>query len=233
MKDREKVKGEREKEGIPSSFLFNLSSQTVWRSFFALGVIVVSLFASSWFFLPVTNVVVTGNKNLDAKEVARLAGVARGQPWLWVSVARAGNLAREPWVRQAKIIKKFPNTVEIQLLERVPLATWKHEGRLEVIAEDGMVLPTGTAKLRLEGESQARFPEALLVARTARDMGAERVKFDSNGFVVGWKSGEVWSESHDSLLKYGESVRMMVMQSKTASSSTKRVNVYSWGVSVQ
>ncbi len=212
----------------PSSFLLSPSSRVVWRGFFALGVIVFALFASSWFFLPVDKVLVSGSKNLDAKEVARMAGVARGNPWLWVSTARAAALEREPWVRKASIVKKFPDTVTIQLEERVPLAMWKRAGKFEVIAEDGTVLPTASAKLTLEGESQARFAEALTVARIARDMGAKRVKFDTNGFSVGFANAEIWVESFESLMKYGESVRMMVMQSRT-----KRVNVYSWGVSAQ
>ncbi|MEY4531647.1 MAG: hypothetical protein RLZZ156_2368, partial [Deinococcota bacterium] len=130
----------------------------------------------------------------------------------------------------------FPGTVTIELVERVPLAVWKRLGQSDVIAEDGVILPTGSAKLVLEGESQKYFAQALLVARTAKEMGAVRVKFDSNGFLVVFKNAEIWAQTHDSLLKYGESVRMMVMQSQSAlirQSQTKRVNVYSWGVSVQ
>ena len=219
--------------------------QTVWRSFFAFFVIIAVLFASSWFFFPVDKVLVSGTKNLNPKDVAQMAGVARGNPWLWVSKARAVALERESWVQKAKLIKTFPDTVTIQLVERVPLAVWKRFGKSDVIAEDGVVLPTGTAKLILEGEAQKQFAQALLVARTAKEMGAVRVKFDSNGFLVILPNAEIWAQTHDSLLKYGESVRMMVMQSQSAmvqqsqsvsqaqSSRTKRVNVYSWGVSVQ
>jgi cell division protein FtsQ len=207
--------------------------QTVWRSFFALGVIIAVLFASSWFFFPVDKVLVSGTKNLNPKDVAQMAGVSRGNPWLWVSKARASALEREPWVQRAKLVKTFPGLVTIELVERVPLAIWKRFGKSDVIAEDGTVLPTGTAKLVLEGESQNQFEQALLVARTAREMGAARVKFDSNGFLVVFQNAEIWVQTHDSLLKYGESVRMMVMQSRNQSSQTKRVNVYSWGVSVQ
>ena len=215
--------------------------QTVWRSFFAFFVITAVLFASSWFFFPVDKVLVSGTKNLNPKEVAQMAGVARGNPWLWVSKVRAAALEREPWVQKAKLVKTFPGTVTIQLVERLPLAVWKRLGKSDVIAEDGVILPTGTAKLVLEGESQKQFAQALLVARTAKEMGAVRVKFDSNGFLVVFQNAEIWAQTHDSLLKYGESVRMMVMQSQSAmvrqsqtrSSKTKRVNVYSWGVSVQ
>ncbi len=208
--------------------MINPNKQTVWRSFFALGVIVVVLFASSWFFFPVDQVLVSGTKNLAAKEVAQMAGVARGNPWLWVSTARAAALEREPWVLRASIVKRFPGQVTIRLVERLPLATWKQSGKTVVIAEDGTVLPNAKAALVLEGESQARFAESLLVARTAKDMGATRVKFDSNGFLVIFKTGQVWAQTHDSLLKHGESVRMMVMQSRG-----QQVNVYTWGVSVQ
>ena len=210
--------------------------QTVWRSFFAFFVITAVLFASSWFFFPVDKVLVSGTKNLNSKDVAQMAGVARGNPWLWVSKVRAAALEREPWVQKAKVVKTFPGTVTIELVERVPLAVWKRLGQSDVIADDGVILPTATARLVLEGESQKYFAQALLVARTAKEMGAVRVKFDSNGFLVVFKNAEIWAQTHDNLLKYGESVRMMVMQSQSAlirQSQTKRVNVYSWGVSVQ
>jgi cell division protein FtsQ len=218
--------------------------QTIWRSFFALGVIIAVLFASSWFFFPVDKVLVSGTKNLEAQVVAQMAGVSRGNPWLWVSKARAMALEREPWVKQAKLVKTFPGTVTIQLVERVPLAVWKRLGKSDVIAEDGVILPTGKALLVLEGDGEEQFEQALLVARTAKQMGAIRVKFDSNGFLMVLPNAEIWVQTHKSLLKYGESVRMMVMQPQSAmvkqpqsarlkQSQTKRVNVYSWGVSVQ
>ncbi|MFN3265380.1 MAG: cell division protein FtsQ/DivIB [Deinococcales bacterium] len=210
--------------------------QTIWRTFAVLGIVVFALFASSWVFFPVKQVLISGSKQLNPKEVARLAGVSRGNPWLWVGAARAAKLSTEPWVQSAKIVKTFPDTVTIQLTERVPLATWRHAEKTQVIAEDGTVLPGANAKLKLEGQIKERetaagkkyFSEMLSAVRAARDMGAERVKFDSNGYVISFKQSEIWAANLESLLKYGESVRMMVMQQKA-----KRINVYSWGVSLQ
>ncbi len=203
-----------------------IARHSVWRAFFALGVIVVSLFASSWFFFPVSKVNVSGTKNLKAKEVARMAGVAPGNPWLWVSTVRAGELEQNPLVRSAKIIKRFPGVVEIKLEERTPLAVWKRGGVLQqTLAEDGTVLPTMTAKLILEGELTSRLPEALLVARVAQDLGAKRVKFDASGFWLDFGGG-LWVDSYASLLKYGRNVKMLVQRSPKT-----KVNVYDWGVS--
>jgi hypothetical protein len=199
--------------------------QTIWRSFFALGVIVVSLFASSWFFFPVSKVNVSGTKTLKPKDVAQMAGVAPGNPWLWVSNVRAGELERNPLIRRAEIVKRFPGVVEIKLEERVPLAVWKRGEVLQTLAEDGTVLPTMTAKLILEGELNSRLPEALLVARVAKDLQAKRVKFDATGFWLDFGGG-LWVDSYASLLKYGRNVKMLVQRSP----STK-VNVYDWGVS--
>jgi cell division protein FtsQ len=197
----------------------------IWRTFFALSVIVVSLFASSWFFFPVSTVNVSGTKNLKPKEVAKMAGVAPGNPWLWVSAARAGELEQNPLVRRAEIVKRFPGVVEIKLQERAPLAVWKRGGVLQTLAEDGTVLPTMNAKLILEGELTSRLPEALLVARVAKDLGAQRVKFDASGFWLEFGGG-LWVDSYASLLKYGRNVKMLVERSPKT-----KVNVYDWGVS--
>jgi cell division protein FtsQ len=205
-------------------------NRNVRRGLFAFGVIVCSLFASSWFFFPVWGVSVSGTKFLKPKEVARMSGVLPGNPWLWASSARAGALEMNPWVRQARILKRFPGRIEIRIEERQPLAAYKRaDGSLIVLSRDGVELPGAKSPgLLLEGFDALALPEALRVAELAGQLGAQKLRFTPQGFLMRVGKTEVWSDSYDSLLKYGGSVKMFGMNRVGA-----RVNVYPWGVSVQ
>ena len=205
-------------------------NRNIRRGLFAFGVIVVSLFASSWFFFPVWSVSVSGTKFLKPKEIARMSGVLPGNPWLWASSARAGALVQNPWVREAQITKRFPGKVEIRITERTPLAAYKRaDGSLVVLSSDGVELPGATLPgLMLEGFDKLALPEALRVAALAKQLGAERLRFTPQGFLMRVGEISVWSDSYASLLKYGGSVKMLGMNRAGA-----RVNVYPWGVSVQ
>jgi cell division protein FtsQ len=197
---------------------------------FACFVILASLFASSWFFFPVSSVAVSGTKFLKPKEVARMSGVLPGNPWLWASTARAGALEASPWVREARIVKRFPGSVEIKIVERTPLAAYmRTDGSIIVLASDGVELPGAPRPaLTLEGFDALALPEALKVAGLAAQLGAARLRFTPQGFLMRVGDTQVWSDSYASLLKYGGSVKMLAMDRAGA-----RVNVYPWGVSVQ
>jgi cell division protein FtsQ len=205
-------------------------NRNIRRGIFAFGVIVVSLLASSWFFFPVWSVSVSGTKFLKPKEIARMSGVLPGNPWLWASSARAGALVANPWVREAQIEKRFPGKIEIRITERTPLAAYKRaDGSLVVLSGDGVELPGAAMPgLMLEGFDKLALPEALRVAALAKQLGAERLRFTPQGFLMRVGGISVWSDSYDSLLKYGGSVKMLGMNRAGA-----RVNVYPWGVSVQ
>lgn len=206
-------------------------NRSVRRGLFAFFVITVSLLSSSWFFFPVSSVAVSGTRFLKSKEVARMSGVLPGNPWLWVSNARAGALHDSPWVAAARIVKIFPGRIEIKITERTPLAAYKRsDGSLIVLSSDGVELP-GAAPLpalMLEGFDALALPEALKVAGLAKQLGAAGVRFTPQGFLMRVGDTQVWSDSYASLLKYGGSVKMLAMKQAGA-----RVNVYPWGVSVQ
>ncbi len=47
-----------------------------------------------------------------------------------------------PWVADASVARRLPDTLVIDVVERKPLAIWQHRGRLGVIDRDGHVLDT-------------------------------------------------------------------------------------------
>ena len=205
-------------------------NRSIRRGLFAFFVITVSLLSSSWFFFPVASVAVSGTRFLKPKEVAQMSGVLPGNPWLWASSARAGALSDNPWVASARIVKFFPGRIEIKITERTPLAAYKRsDGSLVVLASDGVELPGAPLPaLMLEGFDALALPEALKVAGLAKQLGAVRLRFTPQGFLMRVGDTRVWSDSYASLLKYGGSVKILAMNR-----AGERVNVYPWGVSVQ
>lgn len=80
--------------------------------------------------------VVTGELHRAAAE----AGGAKA-PQALVSVAEIRrNLLAYGWVKDARVSRRLPDTLVIDIVERTPAALWQNEGRLALIDADGVVL---------------------------------------------------------------------------------------------
>jgi cell division protein FtsQ len=121
------------------------------RMWWAIGVSLVLLLAvgtlavlaSSWF--SVDRVIVQGGTYTEARngdELALVVESLRGEPVLLVDTIDAEQrLEAIAWVERAFVTTRFPDTVLIDLRERVPLATFAGaDGRYRVIDRDGRVL---------------------------------------------------------------------------------------------
>ncbi|WP_395612802.1 cell division protein FtsQ/DivIB [Allosphingosinicella sp.] len=76
-----------------------------------------------------------------------------------------------PWIREARVSRRLPDTIVVDVIERVPVAVWQQNGRFSLIDADGVVLePVGAAMpelVRLIGpDANRRFAQltALLEA---------------------------------------------------------------------
>jgi cell division protein FtsQ len=58
------------------------------------------------------------------------------------------------WVKQAQVIRKLPDRLEVSIVERKPFAIWQHNGRLAIIDAQG---------LELTGQGVDRFADLPLV----------------------------------------------------------------------
>jgi cell division protein FtsQ len=58
------------------------------------------------------------------------------------------------WVKQAQVIRKLPDRLEVSIAERTPFAIWQHRGRLAIIDAQG---------LELTGQGVERFADLPLV----------------------------------------------------------------------
>jgi len=86
-------------------------------------------------------VLVVGRVETPADEILAALDVRRGSPLLAFSPAAARErLLALGWVRDARVERRFPNVVYVQLEERHPAAIWQNAGRLSVVDETGAVI---------------------------------------------------------------------------------------------
>lgn len=125
--------------------------------------------------LVVTDIQVEGRHTTDAATILSALDARYGTPILAVSPARAKRqLEALPWVRSASIERRLPGTIAVDLVERRPLAVWQHDGKQELIGQDGTVIPVPDlsrfAKLpTVVGDDQARHGAAQLLALLASE----------------------------------------------------------------
>jgi cell division protein FtsQ len=119
--------------------------------------------------LTVTNIEVQGRTTTDAATILAALDAHAGTPILAVDPSRAKQqLEALPWVRSAAIERRFPGTIYVHLVERKPLAVWQHDGKQELIDQDGTVIPVTDlsrfAKLpTVVGDDRARHGAAQLL----------------------------------------------------------------------
>ena len=88
--------------------------------------------------LTVESVQVEGRQRADKQAILAALSVSRGTPILAVDLdAAKTRLETVPWVRNASIERLLPDTLYIRLTERAPLALWQHQGKFDLVDQDG------------------------------------------------------------------------------------------------
>lgn len=91
--------------------------------------------------LAVGNVQVEGRERADREAVLNALAVARGMPILAVDPAQAKRrLESIPWIRSASVERRLPDTLQVRVVERQPLAFWQRHGKLVLIDREGTVI---------------------------------------------------------------------------------------------
>ncbi len=91
--------------------------------------------------LSVQDVQVVGREKAAPADILNALAVQRGTPILAFDphVARA-SLEQIPWVREARVERRLPNTIAVAIVEREPMALWQQERQMRLIDADGVVL---------------------------------------------------------------------------------------------
>jgi cell division septal protein FtsQ len=90
----------------------------------------------------VEHVVVHGLRAVPESEILELAGVAVGAPLYSVSTSATVKRVRaHPWIRFAHAKRRLPDTVEIHVVEREPVAALRGSELLMITADSMVVAP--------------------------------------------------------------------------------------------
>jgi cell division protein FtsQ len=89
----------------------------------------------------ISTVAINGRRQLNQDEVLAIGGVNGRSSLLFLDAATVRDkLKANPWIADATILKLYPGRLQIDIVERTAFALWQQDGRLAVIADDGVVL---------------------------------------------------------------------------------------------
>jgi cell division protein FtsQ len=115
----------------------------------------------------VEKVEVHGTKRMDAKSVYDIALGQVDRSMLNVDLAAVrAEIVRLPWVSDARVSRRLPDTLVVDIVERTPAAVWQHQGRLALIDANGVVL---------EAVSPQAMPDLPLLVGEAANGQADRL----------------------------------------------------------
>jgi cell division protein FtsQ len=78
----------------------------------------------------------------SSADILRAAALAKGAPLFSLDLAAArGRVEQVGWVKSARVIRLFPDSVVISVDERRLLAVWEHGGHVGVIDAAGVIAP--------------------------------------------------------------------------------------------
>lgn len=104
----------------------------------------------------VEDLLLEGRTHADAAFIKALLNVQAGDPLFGVSPKDARQLLEETeWIARARVERRLPGTLYIQLTERIPTALWQEADKLHLVDENGNQIKTD----RLE-----RFAELIMIS---------------------------------------------------------------------
>ncbi|TVV72163.1 cell division protein FtsQ/DivIB [Sphingomonas solaris] len=103
----------------------------------------------------VKRIEITGIDRMDRRQVenASLDQTARAMPLVDLGEIRQ-RLLQQGWVKDARVSRRFPDTLVIDIVERQPAAIWQYQRRLALVDADGRVIE----QVRLEGTPLPDLP---------------------------------------------------------------------------
>jgi len=84
-----------------------------------------------------------GTKHFDQKEIIALFVKDYNKPLYSIDTdKKLEQISKITWVKNAAISKKYPNAINIKISERIPLAYWQNNGKINLIDMDGHIIKT-------------------------------------------------------------------------------------------
>lgn len=114
-----------------------------------------ALAVSAWLGLSVQDILLEGRTSTPREQVVAAVGAKRGDPMIALDIAAMRTrLEAVPWIKSAVVERRYPDTLHVRIVERVPLALWQRGGRLMLVDSEGVVL---------DEENLGRYRDLLMV----------------------------------------------------------------------
>jgi cell division protein FtsQ len=130
----------------------------------------------------VKNILVDGRHYTDTDALRAILAVERGDPIFAFDPQESKTMLEKlSWVKTAQVERRLPDTIYIQLTERVPIALWQRQKRLSVIDGDGVVLTDQNIAafknlMIVVGEDAPKQAQGLMAMLQAEPLIKERVE---------------------------------------------------------
>ncbi|MCP4933848.1 MAG: FtsQ-type POTRA domain-containing protein [bacterium] len=86
---------------------------------------------------------IKGQVNLRDEQIVAALGIRSGQSLFGFDATKAQKqLSILGQVKSARVMRMLPSKLLVEIKERMPLARWMHDGRIDLIDKDGVVLRT-------------------------------------------------------------------------------------------
>lgn len=109
------------------------------------GIIVAFLLINYWLhhssLLNVTNINIAGNKFVPSNKIVEACNVSRESNLLSIPTTEIRDrLLKNPWIQDVKVIRAIPHTLQVNIVERKPVALLSHTNKFYVIDENKFVI---------------------------------------------------------------------------------------------
>lgn len=112
---------------------------------FIIVMVVAVLVALLWLYrsdlFRIKKLEISGNDRLTDKQIEKICSIDEGTSLTRVPLKEIEDrLKKDPWIKDAKLSRSFPNTLKIKVAERTPMALIPVEDGNAVVDKDGLVL---------------------------------------------------------------------------------------------
>ncbi len=84
------------------------------------------------------NIIIEGQDNTTSEDILAALNADTGTPIFAINLSAVQEkLLQNPWVKNAAVERRMPNTIYVALLERTPIAIWQINQKLFLIDEEG------------------------------------------------------------------------------------------------
>lgn len=119
-------------------------------------VMTVASAVTAWVGFGIENVKISGQSQTSEVDVLGALDIGTYPSLLTLDVdAAKARIEALPWVKEASLVKLFPDSLDIAITERVPFAIWQHNGLTSLVDASGKVIAETT------DERYARLPRVV------------------------------------------------------------------------